>query len=244
VKEKEKTKEEEFQEAIRDLNVSWITKLDPIASKKLYEDLKSDHNEYIPLHLARLQALDNEKERPGNLAQINSVADTIISAIDQDALLAFYGIKNDSRSDASKIKSNMDKQRNALVEALSRKGCALYDLYGHKEPSVYSEQSKESIITLPSLPVNLQDVDMLFSTVQRFVDLADPKVMQFTVKHCMAHRHHGRALKVLFKQLEEKPTLENENRCLELFRRLNWTHCYQLMESTSIARFPPNYRLF
>uniref|UniRef100_T1IXT2 Tripeptidyl-peptidase 2 n=1 Tax=Strigamia maritima TaxID=126957 RepID=T1IXT2_STRMM len=240
-KEKEKTKEEEFQESLRDLNISWLPKLDPPASKKLYDELKLEFSDHIPLHLARLQALDNEKDRNNNLVQIIAVSDTIISAIDQDSLLAYYGIKNDNRPDATKIKSNMDKQRSALVEALCRKGCALYDTL--KESPDRNDQ-KESGAVSPTSSVSLQDVDNLYLTVHRFAELTDVKVVPFAAKHCMAHKHYGRAIKLLYRQMEEKLTLETESKCVEVFKKLNWTHCTQLFESTSSVRFPLSYRLF
>lgn len=47
---------------------------------------------------------DNEKIRNAT-AKIVRLADQVINAIDKDALLAYYGLKNDTRPDAAKIKS-------------------------------------------------------------------------------------------------------------------------------------------
>lgn len=63
--------------------------------------------------------------------QIITVADSVITNIDQDKLLAYYGLKNDQRPDAAKIKITMEKQKNSLVEGLVKKGCALARLYVH-----------------------------------------------------------------------------------------------------------------
>ncbi|CAM1330735.1 TPP2 (predicted), partial [Pycnogonum litorale] len=54
----EKSKNEEYTETLRDLKISWINKLDG-GGAELYEELKSSHNDHLPLHLARVQALDN-----------------------------------------------------------------------------------------------------------------------------------------------------------------------------------------
>lgn len=49
------------------------------------------------------------------------LCDLVIQGTNQDALLAYYGLKTDNRSDAAKIKTQMDKQKQLLIEALVKK---------------------------------------------------------------------------------------------------------------------------
>ena len=41
-------------------------------------------------------------------------------------------------------------------------------------------------------------------------------MLSFALKHAQAHKHHGRALKLLYKQLEDKATKENELKLIEV----------------------------
>lgn len=68
----------------------------------MYEELKSDFPEHIPVYIARLQALESEKDR--NMKAIVETADIALKKIDVSELLEFYGMKSDTRKDASKIK--------------------------------------------------------------------------------------------------------------------------------------------
>nr|SVE86715.1 EOG090X04Z9 [Daphnia similis] len=69
----------------------------------MYEELKTDFPEHIPIYIARLQALESEKER--NLKAIVETADLALKKINMSELLEFYGLKSDTRKDATKIKS-------------------------------------------------------------------------------------------------------------------------------------------
>ena len=108
---------------------------------KLYVELKSDFPEHLPVYTSMLSSLDLTEARRHvphddlpdtslNYAnQMLGVADKVLSAVDQDKLLAYFGAKSDQRPDAAKVKSTMEKQKNCLVEALVKKGCALSRLY-------------------------------------------------------------------------------------------------------------------
>ncbi|XP_076356359.1 tripeptidyl-peptidase II isoform X2 [Tachypleus tridentatus] len=94
--EKEKTPEEMFTEALRDLKISWISKLKGKYSDDLYEEMISKDPGHVPLLQARLQYLDgNKAERQNNLQEIIKVGDTILSHIDITELLAALGAKKD-----------------------------------------------------------------------------------------------------------------------------------------------------
>lgn len=54
-----KSKLDEMTEQLRDVQITWITKLENEDSKKLYDKLMASCDSHLPLHLARLQFLDN-----------------------------------------------------------------------------------------------------------------------------------------------------------------------------------------
>jgi hypothetical protein len=58
-KDPNKSKVDEMQEQLRDIKISWLSKLDAEESRKLYNSLAEQDGTHLPLHVARLQALDN-----------------------------------------------------------------------------------------------------------------------------------------------------------------------------------------
>lgn len=66
----------------------------------------------------------------------------------------------------------------------------------------------------------------------------------FVVWHACVHQHYGRMLKALSKLYEEKPSKELEEATIWAMRQLGWHHCANLLASTTLARFPSNYRSF
>lgn len=58
-KDANKTKLDEMQEQLRDIKISWLSKLDAGESRKLYNSLTEQDSTHLPLHVARLIALDS-----------------------------------------------------------------------------------------------------------------------------------------------------------------------------------------
>ena len=73
-----------------------------VNTTELYEELKAEFPDHIPIYLSRLQALENEKDR--NLKGIVETADLALKNLNMSELLEFYGMKSDTRKDATKIK--------------------------------------------------------------------------------------------------------------------------------------------
>lgn len=148
----------------------------------LYGELKNIFSDHLPVHTAMLASLDSPEARrhvphddisENSIAlanQILAVADVVITNIDQDKLLAYYGLKTDQRSDAAKIKATMDKQKNTLVEALVKKGCALARLYVHGTRKGDGNSSHEHL---------LEGVTNIWQEVQKFAEPTDNKVHYF-----------------------------------------------------------------
>ena len=70
----------------------------------MYQELEAIYPDHLPLHIARLQALDGDKVTR-DVKAITATADAIIKSIDATELLGFYGLKFDARPDAAKIKT-------------------------------------------------------------------------------------------------------------------------------------------
>lgn len=112
---------------------------------------------------------DDISEESVSLAnQIISVADFMLTNIDQDKLLAYYGLKSDQRDDAAKIRTNMERQKFSLIKALVKKGCALARLYIHNA-------KKESGGELDAYAHLLESVTHHWQEVQKFAEPTDIK---------------------------------------------------------------------
>ncbi|GLH08749.1 Tripeptidyl-peptidase 2 [Gryllus bimaculatus] len=233
-KDKEKTKWDEYNEAVRDLKTSWLAKLEAgDQATALYEELSTAYPDHLPAHTAMLQCLDSSEHKTNlpllemvedmdsalakTYNKIISVADTVINSVNQTVLLAYFGIKSDNRPDAAKIRSSMERQKQALVEALAKKGCALCRIYNKKESG--------------DGPKALESIDMVWREVLKFVDATDSKAIYFSMWHATLNRHYGRALKMLLKLGEDKPSKELDEKITEIARKLGWTHWVYYFES-------------
>ncbi|XP_023235229.1 tripeptidyl-peptidase 2-like [Centruroides sculpturatus] len=184
--EKEKSLEEEYKEAIRDLKVSWVAKLPNKVSYELFKEIIDVDMKHIPVLQARLQALDADKVIDFNF-------------ILTECILFF----------------SQEKQKSAVIEALVKKGIALCDIYKFSqntdsikekpEPTeVTSEEKsdvenelskqetkdsdgnnvteKESEETDKKTPVSstsnsLEEINKIYSELQKWTDMSDSKVL-------------------------------------------------------------------
>ncbi|XP_077513162.1 tripeptidyl-peptidase II isoform X1 [Amblyomma americanum] len=250
----DKSPDQEFQEALRDLKVSWVAKLQGNSSTQLYEELKQDHAKHVPLLLARIQALDSDKERGRYLWDMVALADEALAAIDSLELLAALG----ARTDKKDVQANkqQDKQKAQVVEALTRKGAALCEIFlahqeagrGDGQPPPGSPPPAADGGEAPPAPdeqvPSVADLNRIYAELLKWADPGDSKVAPFVEKHAMALRHHGRAARVLLRLLEEKPSMEVERRLQQVYQLLGWEHCRRHLERSMLVRYPLSYRLF
>lgn len=139
---KDKTKLEEYNESLRDLKTSWLSKLGryyfnsvgtndfikiayyklidvPSATEKLYEELCTEYPDHLPIHVSFLQSIisseakrqlplfdENElkNQNRNEPEKIINICNKVLNNINMESLLAYYAIKNDCRSDSTKIK--------------------------------------------------------------------------------------------------------------------------------------------
>jgi len=263
-KDKEKTKLEEYNEEIRDLKTSWLAKLEPNEQAvSLYEELKDLYPDHLMVHTAMLQCLEPsepKKQLPfienvtvpdhsvrATALKINNVADTIIGSVNQTQLLTYFGTKADLEPDASKTKILMEQQKAVLVEALCRKGsamCRIYTITNAAASNGEEEDEQEELSTFAHITVSLESIDNVWRDVLRFTDTNDTKVLNFLLWHSVVHKHWGRALKILLKMGEEKPSRELDKKSFEAGHKLGWEHYVRHVESSLPVRYPPAYRPF
>ncbi|XP_007891027.1 tripeptidyl-peptidase 2 [Callorhinchus milii] len=227
-RDKEKDPKEAFDEAMRDLKIQWLPKLD---QGYLYDELVSVHPEHLPVHVAYLAYLDSEKKRK-SLDDIIQAAERVISYIDQTALVTHLALKTDSRPDAASIKSEMEKQKSALIDALCHKGCALADKLLNLQSQESTEDDSEEVY---------KNLTESFYDIQKWIDITDCKALTFAYKHALVKQTYGRALMFAFKIVENKPTQENARNCIQLMKTLGWIHCASFAENSLLVMHPPDY---
>lgn len=181
-----KTKQEEFKEGLRDYQCQMIPKLDSEEAENLYREVLAANPGFVGAHLAMIQSIETPsggdlknqlpfafvkslkdnadlEEIKAKLTRVGKLATLVIEGINQEALLAYYGLKSDNRPDAAKIKQQMDKQKQQLLEAFMKKVIVTGKLL------VIQGQQQETVEVT-------DDLDCLITEVLKFVDFNDTKV--------------------------------------------------------------------
>ncbi|XP_022822336.1 tripeptidyl-peptidase 2 isoform X2 [Spodoptera litura] len=239
-RDKDKPKHDDYMDAYKDFTTGWLAKLEGDKLEHVYEELVEKFPGYLGAHISYLNALDSPtdtkklphaNEDPDVTTawceQMITISEKVIKAIDQDKLLAYLGMKNDTRSDASKIKQEQEKQRGYLVEALSRRGTALCRLRALSRGAAAGDALRD----------NMQDL-------LKYTDLTDAKAIHYGVWHCFTFKQWGRAIKLLTKIQEERPSKEVEERLIEAYQQLGWDFYAKAAQGAIPIKYPANYRPF
>lgn len=184
-----KTKMEEFKEGLRDYQCQMIVKLEGEEAESLYNEVLAANPGFVGAHLSMIQSIEtpsgsdmknqlpnafmkqikdistNHEEVKVKLNKILKLASLVIEGINQEQLLAFYGLKTDNRPDAAKIKQQMDKQKQQLLEAYLKKAVAIGKLLMLQ--SVQQEAAEAQ---------NPDELDNIMVEATKFVDFNDTKV--------------------------------------------------------------------
>jgi len=140
-----------------------------------------------------------------------------------DSLLAYFSMKTDTRPEAATIKTDMEKRKTWLLDALVKLGVAQCD---SESPCA-------------------EDITQTHRQIAMLVDLADNKQsFPFAWRYAVFVKQYGRALKYVMKQQEDKHTKELELIIIDLFKKLGWNHCQDYLEKTTCVRYPSAYRPF
>ena len=129
-KDKGKKKAEDaaaYEEALRDCKISWLSKL---GTQELYSELLKNGGEnsvITSIHAAKLANMLAADAAEKKWKEIVDQAETVIQSVDQSVLLAWLGMKADTRENAGELKKEMEKVKGQLIEALTAKGEALIE---------------------------------------------------------------------------------------------------------------------
>lgn len=267
-----KTKMDEYKEGLRNYKCDFIVKLDPEDADNLYKDVISSNANFIGAHIALIQNIENGNDMKNQLpnafmkqlkdaaancdelktklSKIIKLANQVIEGINQEQLLSYYGIKSDNRTDAIKIKQQMDKQKTQLLEAYVKKAVAVGKLAMIKSLEDETTESDD-------------ELDNLLNEIMKFTDLNDPKVfIQFffniiydlyffhsqylllAIWQSYNAQQHGRLLKYLQKMYEDKLQRDVLDEILAVCELKNLDHISALIKRITVSANPQNYRMF
>lgn len=159
-------------------------------AEKIYANITKDFPTYLNAHISLIQKLELAEAKNSlpltfkasldstsdldttlsTLKRIVELADVVISGTNVDNLLAYYGLKSDSRADAAKIKTEMDKQKANLLDAYVRKVIALGKIN-------IIESHQKQFDPPKKVTSVVDDIDVIFTEVGKFIDLYDQKVI-------------------------------------------------------------------
>ena len=70
------------------------------------------------------------------------------------------------------------------------------------------------------------------------------QVILFAILHAEQLEHNARAIKLIQNQLETKPnSVDLEQKLIQLYEKLDWTHCTHFAKESLPTRFPTDFEL-
>eukprot|EP00112_Aurelia_sp_Birch-Aquarium-sp1_P025902 Seg888.11 transcript_id=Seg888.11/GoldUCD/mRNA.D3Y31 product="Tripeptidyl-peptidase 2" protein_id=Seg888.11/GoldUCD/D3Y31 len=235
-----------YEEAVRDVMASWIPKLDghpmlPEVLEKVQDSIQGQN--------AYLNSLDATKGKD-KLMEIIKVSDKVLSMIDRDQLTSYYAMKSDMSDDASKTKTEMDKKKGFLINALLKKGTAIADLIMASRDAAdkieVTQEEEQMPVDIFEKAYGITDLDETFQEFAKWVDTSDSKYHAFTIRHATVNGHYGRAFKALLKA-QEDPQMSSkyyDNLSVQLADLLGWLPVSNYFKKMNILKHPPNFEPF
>uniref|UniRef100_A0A182IWH8 Tripeptidyl-peptidase 2 n=1 Tax=Anopheles atroparvus TaxID=41427 RepID=A0A182IWH8_ANOAO len=252
-----KSKWDEYCEGLRDFQTTQIVKLDAENAENLYRAVLKDHPTHSAAHLAMVDNIDSGEMKMNlphaftaacdpndsgavallkvKLLRIVELTNLVLKEIDQNVLLAYYGLKVDNRPNASKIKIQMEKQKYLLLDACQKQFVALCKL--RVLQNIYDTQDV-------SQPDYAEELEQLYGDVGKFIDYTDTKVLLLSIWHAFSLKQHGRMIKYLNKLYEEKLSRDVLEETLAVTDEKKWEHVHQLLSKTIVSSNPQGFRLF
>uniref|UniRef100_A0A182YBT7 Tripeptidyl-peptidase 2 n=1 Tax=Anopheles stephensi TaxID=30069 RepID=A0A182YBT7_ANOST len=252
-----RSKWDEYCEGLRDYQTAQISKLDSEHAENLYHAVLKDNPNHLAAHLAMadhfdsselklnlphafMRSLDPSDPAPATLLKVKllriiELTGLVVKEVDQNALLAYYGMKVDNRPNAAKIKVQMDKQKQLLLDACQRKFVALCKLKILQ--NLYDAQDV-------SQPDYADELDQLYGDVGKFIEYTDSKVLLLTIWHAFSLKQHGRMIKYLNKLYEDKLSRDILEEIRAVVEEKKWPHVHQQLSKIIVSSNPQGYRLF
>ena len=254
---KEPVKDDEIliQEGIRDLEISWIKKIDD--DDKIITYIKSlalKYASHLPLYkeifaaLASIGKKDGKKESIDFLQYRLQIATDIITQVDADKVATYFGMNQDLSSNNEKdtlLKKEMELKREVLGSA--------YQTRAEVFKVIYSLKSKGTDVSaLLDVPVDqvLVQFEEHLSSFSSWIDgkpLDNTALVLLTCWLKSQKGYHATALNMLEKHM--KSLKENEKGVLarkecvavkmELIEKLDWSFWKEYEAKWKLVNYPP-----
>jgi len=171
----------------------------------------------------------DESEDKMKLDKVIESADKIINSLDTTKLAIHYGTKLDPDDpSATKARKEIDQQKEALVDALYRKGLAIAEKEDVKKHN-------------PNFESN-------FNEIKKWIEVEDLKYVLLYTKYQRSNGYFGNSLKVLNKHLSsisgdaiEKKLMDLQ---IEVVEELGWNHWSTYFRKWKILKYPAKYPIF
>jgi len=240
-REDDKSEEEKIAEAIRDLKVARLAQLEDEEHSALFDRLAAevlkDYPNHTPVLRARLHRADGA-DREESLAAVVAAADAVIAQVDQERLAAHYGVKLDAEDkEGAEVRKEMDKQKDALVDALHRKGKALFDMLEDKPAGERAETDAEE--------TGDAAFEEAFAELGKWVDTTDADYLDLHIEREQRQGRLGEAVRLVSKKIEDaEPKKALYEQRIRLLDDLGWSHWKAYEEAWLLIRFPADYPRF
>jgi len=229
--------QEKLQEEIRDLKIAKLKILAPDKDKEselatqLHAELKKDHADHLPLHLAWL-AHQQKGEPAKRAAAVRKAIETVQKQVDLDGLQQHLGTPPDPEAeDRDEQKKKWDTQKSALITALRAR--AQLDL-------AVAEAAEEK-----ERPKAIETFDASWKQLIRWSPAEEAANAELRLDREQLHKRYGNALKLVNAQISKTPTTKKhyETR-LKLLEKLGWTEWQKHQKQDLLVRFPAEYPPF
>ncbi|KAG9416309.1 tripeptidyl-peptidase II Tpp2 [Aphanomyces cochlioides] len=185
---------------------------------------------HLPLLKSKLHHVDHEKKRMERLDEIVAAATAIEELLSPGLsdLAIFYGTKQLPGSSSGAEKTKKDKEKNALIDAWSRKARALADLN------------------------KLDEFERTHALLQQWANVADAKYIHVGLFANVQKKQYGLALQ-RFQKLFDLDAAERDkimtpkkafDKKQELYTALGWNHMMQYEKRWLAINMPADYMLF
>ncbi|MCH7990350.1 MAG: tripeptidyl peptidase II, partial [Planctomycetes bacterium] len=226
---------------LRDFKIDQLRKLsaenNDAAFKTKAQELLKEYPNHLPILLAVLHRLDQEKTRKQHLPEVVAAADNVLAQIDTKKLAAHYGTNvNADNPDEVKLRKTMDEQKSVLVDTLYRKGRAL----GYMElPDVIADHP------IADPQAHDQAFEANFAELRKWVDTTDQKYFLLHVRRERRKGRYGNALKLLNKYIPTSaPNYWYIKKRRDCYEKLGWNHLWDYEKSWLLIRFPGEFQPF
>ena len=221
--------------AMREAEIAYLKSLSAVKQDQEFETLAAklleSHEDKLPILLARLHRLDNEKRRKDHLPKVVEAADAVLAEIDTEALQKHFGQRIDEDDpEAVKERKKFETLRDTLTDTLYRKGRAI----GYQElPDVVEKHPVKDPAALNAA------FEANFKELARWVDTTEKTWDLLHIRWLRRNARFGQALEILNRDLKDSaPDYWRLKKQRDLYEQLGWQHATDYATRWLNIRFP------